>query len=160
MRFYAFQSKVFNMYVRFTYFPSLSKEKPLLTQISFPSSLILMDSYFMYVYFYFGNVGYGQYSNNLLLSSPWKRNLCKSFLGGIRKHKTFWQCAILVTQWCIQLDRNARVFSNKHLPPHLLYDGITLLTSLWVCSNLFFRRVSLMDLQRDWKLCGLHKYIT
>ena len=77
-------------------------------------------------------------------------NRCVGF-GRRKDQKALWYCAVLAILWCLWLERNDRIFKNKFLPPHLLWDRITFLSSLWVSSNGLFSGVSLSDIQRDWK---------
>lgn len=57
--------------------------------------------------------------------------------GRKKENKVLWQFAVFTVLWSLGLKMNARVFKQQFLPPDLIWDRITSLSSLCVHAMIF-----------------------
>lgn len=72
--------------------------------------------------------------------------------GRSRDASLLWNCAVFSLFWNIWIERNSRIFKNRELSLSLLWEKITVQSSLWARSFGAFPGLSLGDLDRDWKV--------
>src|SRR5262249_39121256 len=69
--------------------------------------------------------------------------------GSSKDLKILWRYAFFATVWVVWLERNRRVFLNKHWNFALLWDRVVFLASLWAKAVGAFRDYSLSALHRS-----------
>lgn len=77
----------------------------------------------------------------------------KEGFGRDKEKRTLWNRATLAISWVIWLERNRRIFQNRHINPSFLWDRVVFLASLWTKATSFFVGMTLTDIQREnWQL--------
>lgn len=103
----------------------------------------------------------------LVLGEQWvypnflKDHLLTKFgwLGWLKGGKVPWRCAMFALIWIFSNERNSQISQDVQDSFPLNWDKIVFLASFWCSITGAFRSVSLVDIQRDWKLCWLNSVL-
>lgn len=71
-------------------------------------------------------------------------------LGGSKRGKCLWNCAILATWWVLWIERNARIFDDRFGGVADMWERISFLASLWASVAPVFRGVPFWAIHHNW----------